>query len=360
MATSQGPVAAAVCLMRCRGMQGSLGVVVVRRARCLGALPPRRSAAPHCRRCPAAGPSLRLPLHPAFRVVLPCTTFADTQLRNGGALQQRLGLVSLLGGRVLLPARRPHTRAVCRCVPWLAAGAFVEQCALGCSAGARVSAGRRRRRRRPPRPHPQSVASHAFNPADPNQHLNRYGPQGAADKQAARASLIAARTCRLFVAGTCPAGLGCRTAGARFTSPEPLLLGSSSSSSPGRLAVKAVAAGADFAVILTWHGAVLDTRCLVATAGGGAAAAARQGCLDWSGLWRPPSGRPVAVAAGGCWQGESLPGRVAGLVHAGSSAALAPAGMFRCSALITPARPLHSLLPPRQRPPGRPRAGRHR
>lgn len=57
-------------------------------------------------------------------------------------------------------------------------------------------------------------------------------------------------------------------------------------------------------MLLTWDGAVLDTRCLASSAM--SPRRLQQGSsFDWLGLWRPPPGcRPVAVAAGGCWQGK--------------------------------------------------------
>lgn len=168
----------------------------------------------------------------------------------------------------------------------------------------------------------------------------RYIPQTAEERRTARQLLIAARTSRLYIAGSPAAGVGCAAAGRRFTAPEQLLLtangsgggddgsgeqggGSGAHASanavslctaaaaprPGlgsSISVRAVAAAADFAVLLTWDGAVLDTRCLAAFPSGGAAAAGspRQRSLDWSGLWRPPCCRAVGIAAGGCWQGE--------------------------------------------------------
>lgn len=153
----------------------------------------------------------------------------------------------------------------------------------------------------------------------------RYEAQSAEERRlGCRHLLIRALTGRLYLAGQCPAGLGCSPSSARFTTPEHLLLsgGGSDSGQPvslhaaaagprspraGRgcsISIRAVAAGADFAVLLTWDGAVLDTRCLASRAT--SPRRQQQGSsFDWSGLWRPPPGcRPVAVAAGGCWQGE--------------------------------------------------------
>lgn len=144
----------------------------------------------------------------------------------------------------------------------------------------------------------------------------------------ARQLLITTRS-QLYLSGLCPAGLGCSPPGGRFTAPVRLLLtggspaaegdggegrssagaGSVSPASLGispasassrlsagnRVSVKAVAATADFAVLLAWEGGVLDTRAQRSRQGGG---------LDWSGIWRPPCGRAVSVAAGGCWQGK--------------------------------------------------------
>ncbi|PRW60034.1 hypothetical protein C2E21_1569 [Chlorella sorokiniana] len=155
-----------------------------------------------------------------------------------------------------------------------------------------------------------------------------YEAQSAEERRAGcRQLMIQALTGRLYLTGQCPAGLGCSPAGARFTAPERLLLCSADSDSQpvslqaaaagprslpaglGRsISIKAVAAGADFAVLLTWDGSVLDTRCLASCV----ASPQRQqqgGSLDWSGLWRPPPGcRPLAVAAGGCWQGSGRAG----------------------------------------------------
>lgn len=140
-----------------------------------------------------------------------------------------------------------------------------------------------------------------------------------------RQLLIQALTGQLYLAGQCPAALGCSPAAARFTAPEPLLLsgGGSGSSQPlslqvaaavprsvpaglgSRISVKAMDAGADFAVFLTWDGTVLDTRCSLASGTASPWRGQQGGTFDWAGLWRPPPGcRPVAVAAGGCWQGK--------------------------------------------------------
>lgn len=159
-------------------------------------------------------------------------------------------------------------------------------------------------------------------------------PQTAAEQREARQRLIAAHTSRVYLAGQAPAGLGCAAPGARFTSPERLLLAtgcgqdnsqegsegdgsvsfSTAAAAPRRglgssISVRAVAAGGDFAVLLTWDGAVLDTRCFAAA--GGSSPRRQQRELDWHGLWRPPCCRAVSIAAGGCWQGECaqlLPG----------------------------------------------------
>ncbi len=173
---------------------------------------------------------------------------------------------------------------------------------------------------------PASLSNHINwpHPAPSSHVLCRYEVHSAEERQAGhRQLLIQALTGRLYLSGQCPPGLGCSPAGARFTAPERLLLRSGSDGSQpvslqaagaaphspraglGRsISIKSVAAGADFAALLTWDGAVLDTRCLAS----GAASPRRQqqgGGFDWSGLWRPPPGcRPVAVAAGGCWQGE--------------------------------------------------------
>lgn len=140
-----------------------------------------------------------------------------------------------------------------------------------------------------------------------------------------RQLLIQALTGQLYLAGQCPAALGCSPAAARFTAPEPLLLsgGGSDGSQPvslqaaaaaprsvaaglgSRISVKAMDAGADFALLLTWDGAVLDTRCCRASSTTSPRRGQQGGGFDWAGLWRPPPGcRPVAVAAGGCWQGK--------------------------------------------------------
>jgi len=173
---------------------------------------------------------------------------------------------------------------------------------------------------------PASLSNHINwpHPAPSSHVLCRYEVHSAEERQAGhRQLLIQALTGRLYLSGQCPPGLGCSPAGARFSAPERLLLRSGSDGSQpvslqaagaaphspraglGRsISIKSVAAGADFAALLTWDGAVLDTRCLAS----GAASPRRQqqgGGFDWSGLWRPPPGcRPVAVAAGGCWQGE--------------------------------------------------------
>lgn len=153
----------------------------------------------------------------------------------------------------------------------------------------------------------------------------RYAPPPS-ERQAARQLLIAAQSTRLYVAGQCPAGLGCGSAGARHTSPVVLELtaaagegGATDEASVSlrtaasvprsrlgsRLSVRRLAAAADFAVLQTWDGAVLDTRCLAGGSAGGTPQRGQQGgSLDWSGLWRPPCCRAVAIAAGGCWQGE--------------------------------------------------------
>ena len=147
--------------------------------------------------------------------------------------------------------------------------------------------------------------------------------------------MIAARTShRLFLIGAACPGLGLPKGG-RYTSPERLALleevlyeqqgaappaGNASSAGaasvappaparlvpaatlpPATVSVRCVAAGADFAALLTWDGRVVDTRCLAGTNGGGA-----RGALEWSGLWRPPACHATAVAVGGCWQGEAL------------------------------------------------------
>lgn len=154
----------------------------------------------------------------------------------------------------------------------------------------------------------------------------RYVPPPAARHQA-RQLFMAAHTSRLFLAGRniLPACCAARSGGSsRFTAPERLTLPASGDDGPAsgnaaselaapqlvphsRLSVKAVAAGADFAALLMWDGAVLDTRCLPVSAASssGSELRAQQGGLDWTGLWRPPCGRAVAVAAGGCWQGAA-------------------------------------------------------
>ncbi|KAL4458535.1 hypothetical protein ABPG75_013400 [Micractinium tetrahymenae] len=164
-------------------------------------------------------------------------------------------------------------------------------------------------------------------------------------RAATRSMLIAARTSsRLFLAGTnFLGGAASGLQGGRFASPEQLVLlpalagtagsqaaadnpsSSSSDSAPssgksgaslaagtviprsrglgGAVSIKSIAAGSDFAVLLTWDGRVLDTRCL-----GPAPPANGRGGLDWRGLFQPPCCRAVAVAAGGCWQGSGRPG----------------------------------------------------
>lgn len=157
--------------------------------------------------------------------------------------------------------------------------------------------------------------------------------QTAGSRATARGVFIAARTStRLFLAG---ANFLAGLQGGRFTSPEQLALlpegGSGSQTAPAdassagaselpggarltanallqrsrglgsAVSIRNIAAGADFAVLLTWDGRVLDTRCLAPPAPANCA-------LDWRGFFQPPSGRAVAVAAAGCWQGSGRPG----------------------------------------------------
>ncbi|KAL4426525.1 hypothetical protein ABPG77_008383 [Micractinium sp. CCAP 211/92] len=161
--------------------------------------------------------------------------------------------------------------------------------------------------------------------------------QSADDRAAARRMLIAARTStRLFLAGNDPFGLPAGTLrGGRSTTPEELALlptgaGSSGAAADdsdasarglagssrvaagallqrgralgGAISIRSIAAGADFAVLLTWDGRVLDTRCQMAAPTHG------RDALEWRGFFQPPCCRAVAVAAGGRWQCSGRPG----------------------------------------------------
>ena len=178
----------------------------------------------------------------------------------------------------------------------------------------------------------------------------RYEPRSGAEQRSARQLLAAAHSSRLLLSGRNFLGPAVSQS-SRFTAPERLALlpevpgskgqqegAEASSASPhaphagagaahaatpvsistggtvarggnlgsGRgISVRSLAAGADFAVLLTWDGLVFDTRCLAAAAAAsGGQPPSSQGRLDWSGLWCPPCCKAVRVAAGGCWQGE--------------------------------------------------------
>lgn len=146
------------------------------------------------------------------------------------------------------------------------------------------------------------------------------GPQTADAKRL----LAAAKTGQLHVWGANVLGLpACRLN--RFTSPEQaaLLLGTPAGQGGAggpdavlvqalaarsllagalqpRASIRDVAAGADFAVLMTWDGGIIDSRLLGAAAQQGAR---RQRALALPQLWRPPGSAAVAVAAGGCWLG---------------------------------------------------------
>lgn len=161
----------------------------------------------------------------------------------------------------------------------------------------------------------------------------RHTLQSADDRAAARRMLIAARTStRLFLAGNDPFGLpAVSLRGGRSTTPEqlallPIAAGSSEAAADdsdasarglagrahmaagallqrsrglgGAISVRSIAAGADFAALLTWDGRVLDTRCQMAAPTHG------RDALEWRGFFQPPCCRAVAVAAGGRWQCE--------------------------------------------------------
>eukprot|EP00887_Chlorella_sp_A99_P004506 scaffold34.g4506.t1 len=145
-----------------------------------------------------------------------------------------------------------------------------------------------------------------------------YSPASDEERAAAQRLLVAAHTSQLALSGANVLGLPAAHVG-RFTAPEPAVLlpvadrGSAfaplAAAPPGSaLRIKEVAAGADWAVLLTWCGGAVDTRCC-STSGSGAGTPRGAAALELGGLWRPPSARAVAVAAGGCWRG---PGRAGG------------------------------------------------
>lgn len=72
--------------------------------------------------------------------------------------------------------------------------------------------------------------------------------------------------------------------------------------------IRAVDAAADFAAMLTWDGAVVDSRTLGSRAQQQAVQAQQQQQrqLEVPQLWKPPASAIVQLAVGGCWQGEGL------------------------------------------------------